>query len=594
MNKIAQDLKLNNPSITLYAFHLRNSSNDGLEPTVAEAPQLWEQLVEFGNKLHIPELQNLRQQLVCYQDNKYCPQAEDLISIEYLILLRDRKKCLNFQLIAQANAPELQGMLCPIRLHDSYAIDLTLSSQDTFTLTQLSAFNFPDLLLPPQIQASLGQTLLLFGQPTEPQEDYQNLADAYVAEILSDNSSVELVGTGYLLGNPFFEYESAHTDPAQKLHVLVWFQCQDMNPKDMDKVAEILLYILWCRHKIQYVYHQSRWCNRQAQKLYGRLEEFSQGFSQISQAANQQLRLKQLLAEIRHTELDYDRYLGEMEAHQTTISTNVKNYQNKIEKLETLPETKLVLWQQFLHYINFKLLGQIQIDLESLKQNRDRLQPLKDIIKESITTESLSSNMSGLPSEIKIRLTNALLDCDQFESIEKLRNLFKANALLTPWKSIVKGGSSPSELVGNAIGDLNTRFHTDTGENVLVILVRILADSIDPGDSHHRTLKELAEELNVVLLPKINTGSQNPIPSQINQIEPNEPNQTCSFSWLHLTDLHQGMKAQDWLWPGVKEIFFQDLERLHDVPDHSCKLIDDQHTKPIEFELRQPYIRKNI
>jgi hypothetical protein len=499
MNEIAQDLKLNSPSITLYAFHLRNSLNEGLEPTVAEAPQLWEQLVEFGDKIHIAELQNLRQQLVCYQDNKYSPQAEDLLSIEYLILLRGRKKSLNFQLICQANALELQGMLCPIRLHDSYAIDLTLSSPDTFTLTQLSGFNFPDLLLPPKIQASLGQTLLLFGQPTESEENYQDLADAYVAQILSDNSLAELVGADYLLGNPIFEYESVHTDPAQKLHILVWFQCQGMNPKDMDKVAENLLYILWCRHKIQYVYHQSRWCNSQTQRLYGKIEAFRQDLSQVPQTVNQQLRLKQLLAGILQTELEYDRYLGEMDAHKTTISTNAKNYQTKLEKLETLPETKLVSWQQFLHHVNVKLLIQIQIDLDSLKQNRDRLQPLKDIIKQSITTETVSSDMSGLPSEIKIRLTNALLDCDQFQSIERLRTFFKVNALLTPWKFLVRGGSSPSELVENAIGDLNTRFHSDTEENVLVILVRLLADSIDPGDSHHQTLAELAEELNVVL-----------------------------------------------------------------------------------------------
>ncbi|MCP4696301.1 MAG: AAA family ATPase [Gammaproteobacteria bacterium] len=37
-----------------------------------------------------------------------------------------------------------------------------------------------------------------------------------------------------------------------------------------------------------------------------------------------------------------------------------------------------------------------------------------------------------------------------------------------------------------------------------------------------------------------------------------------SFSWLHLSDLHQGMYDQDWLWPGMKELFFKDLERLHD------------------------------
>ncbi|MCP4696135.1 MAG: AAA family ATPase [Gammaproteobacteria bacterium] len=37
-----------------------------------------------------------------------------------------------------------------------------------------------------------------------------------------------------------------------------------------------------------------------------------------------------------------------------------------------------------------------------------------------------------------------------------------------------------------------------------------------------------------------------------------------SFSWLHLSDLHHGMEEQGWLWPNIKEKFFEDLDRLHD------------------------------
>lgn len=37
----------------------------------------------------------------------------------------------------------------------------------------------------------------------------------------------------------------------------------------------------------------------------------------------------------------------------------------------------------------------------------------------------------------------------------------------------------------------------------------------------------------------------------------------ASFGWLHLTDLHQGLANQRWLWPSVKEQFFRDLEALH-------------------------------
>lgn len=37
-----------------------------------------------------------------------------------------------------------------------------------------------------------------------------------------------------------------------------------------------------------------------------------------------------------------------------------------------------------------------------------------------------------------------------------------------------------------------------------------------------------------------------------------------SIRWLHLTDLHVGMRDQDRLWPTMRERFFRDLPRLHD------------------------------
>ena len=37
-----------------------------------------------------------------------------------------------------------------------------------------------------------------------------------------------------------------------------------------------------------------------------------------------------------------------------------------------------------------------------------------------------------------------------------------------------------------------------------------------------------------------------------------------SFNWLHLTDLHFGLRGQASLWPNVREVFWSDLEKLHD------------------------------
>ena len=37
-----------------------------------------------------------------------------------------------------------------------------------------------------------------------------------------------------------------------------------------------------------------------------------------------------------------------------------------------------------------------------------------------------------------------------------------------------------------------------------------------------------------------------------------------AFSWLHLTDLHFGLRGQPHLWPNLRERFLDDLAALHD------------------------------
>ena len=35
------------------------------------------------------------------------------------------------------------------------------------------------------------------------------------------------------------------------------------------------------------------------------------------------------------------------------------------------------------------------------------------------------------------------------------------------------------------------------------------------------------------------------------------------FKWLHLSDLHVGLTKQDWMWPSLKHLVFDDLKRVH-------------------------------
>lgn len=43
------------------------------------------------------------------------------------------------------------------------------------------------------------------------------------------------------------------------------------------------------------------------------------------------------------------------------------------------------------------------------------------------------------------------------------------------------------------------------------------------------------------------------------------PSSPDTFSWLHLTDLHFGLRDQDFLWPNLRQPFFEDLAQLHEL-----------------------------
>ena len=104
--------------------------------------------------------------------------------------------------------------------------------------------------------------------------------------------------------------------------------------------------------------------------------------------------------------------------------------------------------------------------------------------------------MPGISSEIYDRLRAALLDCDQFDSAQRLRNFFRANDPLRPWRNHWQSGGR-DELVEDALGYLNDKFNANTHENALVILVSLLAHQYE--DDRKPTLSELAQKLKDVL-----------------------------------------------------------------------------------------------
>jgi len=109
--------------------------------------------------------------------------------------------------------------------------------------------------------------------------------------------------------------------------------------------------------------------------------------------------------------------------------------------------------------------------------------------------------MPGIPREIYPQLRQALSECDQFKSHGRLFDFFDANEPLKPWCDNLPEVDNRTERAERVIGFLvnEERRDHDTQENVLLILLSLLKDQIDPIKPLHQILSDLLKKLATVL-----------------------------------------------------------------------------------------------
>ncbi|UNU25282.1 hypothetical protein [Microcoleus vaginatus] len=335
MNNTQLTGKLANPKLMLFAFHLCSNLAKGDKQSV-EADHLWHKCVALGQLLQTePKLDFLPENL----SNRNSQNNEQS---EYVELWQSNvERLVSFTTVSQPDQLPLKGVIYPLRLHDTYALDFTLLFRNsTVEVKQLSSLNFQGCLLPCEIEASLGQTLVLFAKPVDFAGNHQDLAVDCVEALFQDSELKQpkpyLVGDGKLLGSPIFEFDNSQEDPRLKCHILVWLDTNEKTLKweEDGYYYRPLINLLCCRSKIIYAYHQAYRCNEEARKIYRQLEEKVEEFSRLK--SDREERLEQLegcLTELPQIGLNYARYLRDIEFHQTTIETNVANYSYWLKQL---------------------------------------------------------------------------------------------------------------------------------------------------------------------------------------------------------------------------------------------------------------------
>lgn len=351
MNYLSTE-KLANPKLTLYAFHLKNSLAHEPLTSVKNTDYLWLKCQQLGQQLNVPELENLPAQIETINNQKTSITGEIL-----------PEGILPFTtIINKNNLPSylnLSGEVNPLQIHDTYAVDLTLryshsKVQETYSkdlnpeievkVADLKGLNKDNCLLPNNINASLGQTLVFFAKTLEEfenEQSLQNFADDCVKALITEEKFQELQiycqNQGKLLGSPIFEYNNDADSPQQQCHILIWL---NTNPQttDVEENGEYyypLIHLLLCRSKIKYVRHQAILCNQQARKEYSLLEKIVSEFSQIKHNIRNNLqKLQQWLIEVPELSFDYARHLRDLQAYKTTIEASLKNYRLHFDKIK--------------------------------------------------------------------------------------------------------------------------------------------------------------------------------------------------------------------------------------------------------------------
>jgi hypothetical protein len=371
-----------NPKLTLYAFHLCHDFASAEGQRVGDSDRLWENFAKLGQELAIEPLATCQQWL-------NLPEHGGTILFREL-LSEEIGRCLRFPILPadakNTSEPRRNGELYALQIHDTYAADLTFRYDGKVSINQLKNLNPQGKLLPDRIQASLGQTLVLFAKPiikpiikedNSPPENWRSFADRCVKNLLAEaaphwQQNLSYLGEGKLLSSPIFAYETYQNlaeNTAESCQIIIWLDCHPDNSKlEADaKYYHPLINLLCCRSKIQFSYHQARTSYRETKALYRELEQQAQELNNLPQDISERLTsLKKSLLQTQPKSFTYASYLRDIQDQRTTIITNFKNYTISLENMQQIEGENDLFFCQTFSNKRSQFLAQIHTDLNYL------------------------------------------------------------------------------------------------------------------------------------------------------------------------------------------------------------------------------------
>ncbi|MBE9051085.1 hypothetical protein IQ243_11780 [Nostocales cyanobacterium LEGE 11386] len=256
-------------------------------------------------------------------------------------------------------------------------------------------------MLPANIQASLGQTLWIYGE-VDPSENCDILAEKLaIALVANTNLNPEQKNKGELFGSLLFEYQALDPnypdEPAKHCHVLIVINHnQSPTVALSNKTYDWLLKLFWSYHKILYIYQPARERYREAREIYSDLETKIQKFNNLISTNQAELSdFKNLMAKIPIKNFDYTRCVQDLQMHHTAITTNITNYRIYLDNIKNISNGDIPpSWQDFLNKECEKWQEQIQIHINYLVPGQELFGQLVDTIRGIVETQQAESDRS--------------------------------------------------------------------------------------------------------------------------------------------------------------------------------------------------------
>lgn len=389
--------KIYAPNVHLFAYQLRKESDpqkDNLKELFKKGENI---LKEFGinQKIHIQDKPGYRVELSAQQ-------TEDDASIFF----------------EKWSDSPITGIAYPVRIHDTFALALNVRRPEKneqgiktadVDIDFFKRLHPNDCWMPNQVNASLGQTLLLtlwytpektwrpFRNSREDQKKLQSLADKCLRAFIPDKlDTPPFYQSGELFGSPIFEY-GIPDGLENYCHVLVWVFVTPETDTKLQEEYPNLVDIFCYRAKIIQAYKLSRYVYKVLSQSYKEIEAeiaIVESFPDDRTLDLSNLeKLKKALKRIPSLNFSYVKFIRYLDNYRLPLKINLQNYERELKLIQKkYPQEDLSFLEFFAEEKAHIFEEQIQADLDYFAKGSDLLEKALDAIRGRVEIEQAESD----------------------------------------------------------------------------------------------------------------------------------------------------------------------------------------------------------